>query len=539
MTISNCTQTFCSIYISPSYTLGNHLLVYESYFNSEVFVSYLSYTLVQTVRQELFVSLLDSSPSPCEENNFDEFTCTVFEFSVVFNIYFDTSFYSANVSLSSITIFSDYTLLQTSSSNSFAIISPPLTEIQLLFSYESSTVFLSLVALDCQFPKVFSNGRCICDLGFQLSRASGSCLLCTLNSFSDMSAPQVCRNCPYPRVTLIKGASSLNDCVCPKNSLDIDGQSCFDCPSFVDCDFGQVNSYSDGFLFSTPFDHSQCYFKYLCRNNSCIDGHSGDQCLDCSPDYIFAGGQCIKTGFSWQSILIVVLCVSICISFNFYYVRLDLDNFLRIKKIDKKEFFLHESIKRKLLKKPKLNILLVFPTSLLFHPHSLSGFLSLLATSFFSFVHLDVFYQTLLWLLFLKLSNVALYFLFILITSSNYSQLLRKIIFPGLIDVFVFLLVLPNVVYHLIRNSFTISFVVCIVMFVGLFIFLAHTRSYFFMWFFGSCVLFFCEVFVPFKIFLIFSTMLLLFVALMSKKFDRYFCIVLSGYCLIQLTANL
>ncbi|KAL0235528.1 hypothetical protein GEMRC1_002110 [Eukaryota sp. GEM-RC1] len=311
----------------------------------------MSFTLVQAVRQELFVTLLGSSP--CDENNFDELTCTIFKLNAEYNIYFDTSFYSANVSLSSLTILSDFTILHIGS-NSFGIISPPLIEIQLLFSYESSTVFMSPIALDCQFPKVFSNGRCVCDLGYQLSQSSGNCELCFLNSFSDISAPQVCRNCPHPRVTLIKGASSLVDCVCPKNSLDIDGQSCFDCPSFVYCDFGQVKSYSDGFLFSTPFEYSQCYFKYLCRNNSCIDGHLGEHCLDCSQDYIFVGGRCINTGFTWESILIVVVSVSVCVCFNLYYARLSHGNFLATQLLDKKEFSIHASLKRKLLKNQNL-----------------------------------------------------------------------------------------------------------------------------------------------------------------------------------------
>ncbi|KAL0234893.1 hypothetical protein GEMRC1_001478 [Eukaryota sp. GEM-RC1] len=196
--ISNCTETSCSIYISPSYTLGNHLFAYETFFNFDVFVSSMSFTLVQAVRQELFVTLLGSSP--CDENNFDELTCTIFKLNAEYNIYFDTSFYSANVSLLSLTILSDFTVLHIGS-NSFGIISPPLIEIQLLFSYESSTVFMSPIALDCQFPKIFSNGRCVCDLGYQLSQSSGYCELCFLNSFSDISAPQVCRNCPHPRVT--------------------------------------------------------------------------------------------------------------------------------------------------------------------------------------------------------------------------------------------------------------------------------------------------------------------------------------------------
>ncbi|KAL0244700.1 hypothetical protein GEMRC1_008782 [Eukaryota sp. GEM-RC1] len=139
------------------------------------------------------------------------------------------------------------------------VISFPLQSMKITLSYLSQTVMLNLIANDCPFPKLILGSGCLCPKGMEYND-HGECVECSLNYYSNSEFNSECRSCPYPRITLQKGSSDLDHCVCPLNTLDsID--SCLHCPHLAECGYGNLTGIEPGFRLNTDtWELDECTF---------------------------------------------------------------------------------------------------------------------------------------------------------------------------------------------------------------------------------------------------------------------------------------
>ena len=79
----------------------------------------------------------------------------------------------------------------------------------------------------CPGTTVLQGGTCVCKKRLFGSGASGTCEECPKNTFKDFHGDALgCIDCPAGAVTGATGAKSADECVCPNNSMEFDGNAC-------------------------------------------------------------------------------------------------------------------------------------------------------------------------------------------------------------------------------------------------------------------------------------------------------------------------
>ncbi|KAL0245942.1 hypothetical protein GEMRC1_007158 [Eukaryota sp. GEM-RC1] len=210
----------------------------------------------------------------CSNQMLFDKACTLIKPSVFLNIHHDFFTSSRHVSLSNVV---------TSSSNDQAIIvvvddmleviSYPLQSMTITLSYFAQFETVNLLTNDCRFPKLNSRDRCLCSKGMEFNFL-GECVECSLNYYSNLEFNSECRSCPFPRITLQKGSSDLDHCVCPLNTLDSVG-SCLPCLHLPECGFGNLTGIEPGFRLNTDtWELDDCVFWFNCHENSCRSRHA-------------------------------------------------------------------------------------------------------------------------------------------------------------------------------------------------------------------------------------------------------------------------
>ncbi|KAL0249575.1 hypothetical protein GEMRC1_004805 [Eukaryota sp. GEM-RC1] len=162
------------------------------------------------------------------------------------------------------------------------LISYPLQSMSITVSYLSLSLIINLVTHDCPFPKLNSGNGCFCPRGMEFNYL-GECVECTLNYFSNSEFNSECRPCVFPRLTLQRGSSDLDHCVCPLNTLD-SIESCLPCPHLAECGYGNLTAIEPGFRLNTDtWELDECVFWFSCEGNSCRSPYAyGNLCQFCS-----------------------------------------------------------------------------------------------------------------------------------------------------------------------------------------------------------------------------------------------------------------
>ncbi|KAL0245015.1 hypothetical protein GEMRC1_009095 [Eukaryota sp. GEM-RC1] len=191
----------------------------------------------------------------------------------------------------------------------------PLQSLSVTVSYFSQSVTLKISANDCPFPKLNFGHGCLCPRGMEFN-SLGECVECALNYYSNSEFNSECRSCPIPRITLQKGSSDLDHCICPLNTLDsID--SCLPCPHLAECGYGNLTGIEPGFRLNTDtWDLDECDIWFNCHANSCRSRHAyGDLCQYCTEDAISTRIFCLgKEHLLIKLMLLMILIVVIVAS---------------------------------------------------------------------------------------------------------------------------------------------------------------------------------------------------------------------------------
>ncbi|KAL0244555.1 hypothetical protein GEMRC1_008637 [Eukaryota sp. GEM-RC1] len=132
------------------------------------------------------------------------------------------------------------------------------------FSYFARSASVDLVSNDCHLPKLNSGNGCLCPKGMEFN-SLGECVECALNYYSSSEFNSECRSCPYPRVTLQKGSSDLDHCVCPLNTLD-SVDACLPCPHLAECGYGNLTVIEPGFMLNNvTWELDECDIWFNCE----------------------------------------------------------------------------------------------------------------------------------------------------------------------------------------------------------------------------------------------------------------------------------
>ncbi|KAL0245367.1 hypothetical protein GEMRC1_009446 [Eukaryota sp. GEM-RC1] len=267
-------------------------------------------TLVQNCAEYLTVDQLNVSY--CGHQYYGDQSCTLLNITSKFVI--QEQFYNltSEVLLSDITLVTDIEAgINILDDRLLELVTSPLQSMTITLSYFSHTATIDLVSNDCHFPKLNSGHGCLCPKGMEFNYL-GECVECFLNYYSNSEFNSECRSCPFPRITLQKGSSDLDHCVCPLNTLDsID--SCLPCPHLAECGYGNLTGIEPGFRLNTDtWELDECVFWYSCHENSCRSRHAyGDLCQYCTEDAVFSKIYCFSNENTWLKVLSFICFVSI------------------------------------------------------------------------------------------------------------------------------------------------------------------------------------------------------------------------------------
>ncbi|KAL0244809.1 hypothetical protein GEMRC1_008891 [Eukaryota sp. GEM-RC1] len=187
--------------------------------------------------------------------------CTLVHFSCVLITQNPFSNNSRTIIISDLNIGldSDTSVLHVVNGSTLEIIGPPRQSMTITLSYSSQSATVGLVTNDCHFPKLNSGHGCLCPKGMEFNFL-GECVECPLNYFSNSEFNSECRSCHFPRITLQKGSSDLDHCVCPLNTLD-SVDSCLPCPHLAECGYGNLTGIESGFRLNTDtWELDECVF---------------------------------------------------------------------------------------------------------------------------------------------------------------------------------------------------------------------------------------------------------------------------------------
>ncbi|KAL0244186.1 hypothetical protein GEMRC1_008271 [Eukaryota sp. GEM-RC1] len=218
----------------------------------------------------------------------------------------------------------DTSVLHVVNGSTLEIIGPPHQSMTITLSYLSQSTTIDLVSNDCHFPKLNSRHGCLCPKGMEFN-SLGECVECSLNYYSHFEFNSECRSCPFPRITLQKGSSDLDHCVCPLNTLDsID--SCLPCPHLAECGYGNLTAIEPGFRLNTDtWELDECNFWFNCHQNSCRSRHAyGDLCQYCTEDAVFSKIYCFGMENTWLKVLSFLCFTSILFVADRLVIRLSI-----------------------------------------------------------------------------------------------------------------------------------------------------------------------------------------------------------------------
>ncbi|KAL0244506.1 hypothetical protein GEMRC1_008590 [Eukaryota sp. GEM-RC1] len=221
-------------------------------------------TIVQNFNQIFEIS--DFNINSCDHQFTLDNACTILNLSASLITQHQFMNNSKNAMISDLIIFVDSstTMLHILDETRLEIIGPPLEPIVITLSYFSQSINLNLITNDCQFPKLISGRRCFCPTGMEFNFL-GECVECPLNYYSNLEFNTECRSCPFPRVTLQKGSSDLDHCVCPLNTLD-SVDSCLPCPHLAECGYGNLTGIQPGFRLNTDtWEIDECVFGSIVK----------------------------------------------------------------------------------------------------------------------------------------------------------------------------------------------------------------------------------------------------------------------------------
>ncbi|KAL0245018.1 hypothetical protein GEMRC1_009098 [Eukaryota sp. GEM-RC1] len=285
--------------------LGNHsfwIFYNQSQFqwNGTIFQSF----------NEIF-EISDFNTNSCDHQFTLDNSCTILNISASLVTQNPFTNYSKNVAISDLNIVVDSstTMVHILDKTRLEVIGPPLRPIVITLSYFSQSITLNLITNDCHLPKLNSGHGCLCPKGMEFNFL-GECVECSLNYYSNSEFNSECRSCHFPRITLQKGSSDLDQCVCPLNTLDsID--SCLPCPHLAECGYGNLTGIQSGFRLNTDtWELDECVFWFNCQENSCRSRHAyGDLCQYCTEDAVFSRIYCIGKEHLLIKFLFLVLFV--------------------------------------------------------------------------------------------------------------------------------------------------------------------------------------------------------------------------------------
>ncbi|KAL0229015.1 hypothetical protein GEMRC1_013635 [Eukaryota sp. GEM-RC1] len=155
----------------------------------------------------------------------------------------------------------------------------------------------------------------------------GECAMCPLNYYSNLEFNSECRSCYVPRITLQKGSSDLDHCVCPLNTLD-SVDSCLPCPHLAECGYGNLTGIEPGFRLNTDtWELDECVFWFNCQDNSCRSRHAyGELCQYCSNDVVSKRVYCIGKEQVWLKVLSFICFVVVLFVADLIFVLLAANN---------------------------------------------------------------------------------------------------------------------------------------------------------------------------------------------------------------------
>ncbi|KAL0245096.1 hypothetical protein GEMRC1_009176 [Eukaryota sp. GEM-RC1] len=267
-------------------------------------------TIVQNFAEFLNVDQLNVSY--CGHQYYGDQSCTLLNITSKFVI--QEQFYNltSEVLLSDITLVIDIDAgINILDGRLLELVTSPLQSMTITLSYLSHTATIDLVSNDCHFPKLNSGHGCLCPKGMEFNYL-GECVECFLNYFSNSEFNSECRSCSFPRITLQKGSSDLDHCVCPLNTLDsID--SCLPCPHLAECGYGNLTGIEPGFRLNTDtWELDECVFWYSCHENSCRSRHAyGDLCQYCTEEAFSSRIYCFGKENIWLKVILLICLILI------------------------------------------------------------------------------------------------------------------------------------------------------------------------------------------------------------------------------------
>ncbi|KAL0240787.1 hypothetical protein GEMRC1_006023 [Eukaryota sp. GEM-RC1] len=269
----NNTATF---ELQPEFKFGQHQFLISLGENEFLW----NFSILQKSDQIFTCLIIDVQP--CKSSNDFHYSCAKVSFSaflvyihpthnVTLDLYFTDLFWSLEHSF----------LIRVINDRSFELVGPPLVHAELIVTFKQFKTVLNIQIPNCPSPKLRDGLNCYCHSGYELSN-SGECSPCLTNFYSDHQFSSICRECPYPRLTLKPGASSIEDCVCPKFSLDRN-KSCEQCPKIAECSYGNLKFLLEGYKDDVRLGTvKECGIWFNCRRNECrLTNAVGDTCQFC------------------------------------------------------------------------------------------------------------------------------------------------------------------------------------------------------------------------------------------------------------------
>ncbi|KAL0210475.1 hypothetical protein RCL1_004911 [Eukaryota sp. TZLM3-RCL] len=310
---SSCTISECSLELLEL-SLGSHsicLLMNGVEYCSGIF-------LIQKYSSRLFSNV--KTINPCMTNTHEHLTCSQVIIEVILIETNDLFNSSTVLDLDSLSLSSSlsFSIL---SNDTLQIISKPLEWMEFTILYNDLETNFSFSASNCVFPKVQTpvgaDYFCGCSPGFYFNSLK-SCSPCPMGTYNSDPFSSFCFDCPLHKVTSSIQSNLIDDCVCPLNSLEV-FDKCVNCPSFATCNYGSFSNVSQGFLInfnsSSPFQ--QCPLRFLCQDNTCINGRSGRFCLHC--EYSNSLFYCGNTSSIWCLSTLMITLIGILLLDLFIY----------------------------------------------------------------------------------------------------------------------------------------------------------------------------------------------------------------------------
>ncbi|KAL0221683.1 hypothetical protein RCL1_001537 [Eukaryota sp. TZLM3-RCL] len=508
----DCFDVYCQIsFNSEVFELGSHVVYVKFTLEHVTGVSTWILNLYQPVTS--FLKIEPIRKNDCLNPYHGPFSCfiLIFDLKLVHN--FPTFSQELPLSLSSFEVVSNASNLLTTSESSLRIVSPPNENLELIFLHGVYNQSILIESANCTYPMIYSaeSRSCRCSPGFSLTHAF-NCEPCRPDTYSDYNTNQTCLDCPNFRFTKQSGSSGLSSCVCHRNSF-LKNEECVKCPPLMKCYFGEGELFTNGLLFENVYQPEQCWLRHLCVNNTCSQGHSGRNCLDCLDDYKMMGSSCRDSSTkSWIiSISIVFILFILCFAAVEYYQYQVEFNSKILNMVSLSLTRYHKKIVNKKLKKPLCSIFLTVALISEASTLEIGGVFSFISSSF---AHSIPYVPALLSLIIFYLIFVGLHML-----TLKLRQKKEKFNSFYVYETLFALMLLPQSVFYLATYSY-ILFVLSIVP-IGIVFYLTR-KSLHFSGFLVSFGLFLSGVVLPHIYYRTATIFIMLFSGLFTVKVDRY-----------------